>query len=68
LTFNGRDDNFNGIRAGIRLYARRLWPQKRMLHIDRKEDLELYFKEFNDAIVKYRINPADIYNMDETGF
>jgi hypothetical protein len=28
----------------------------------------LHFKEFNDVIVKYRINPADIYNMDETGF
>jgi hypothetical protein len=34
----------------------------------RKKDLELYFKEFNDAIVKYGINPADIYNIDETGF
>jgi hypothetical protein len=34
----------------------------------RKEDLKLYFKEFNDAIVKYRINPADIYNINETGF
>ena len=34
----------------------------------RKEDLELYFKEFNDAIVKYGINSADIYNIDEMGF
>jgi hypothetical protein len=34
----------------------------------RKEDLELYFKEFNDTIVKYGINPAAIYNMNETGF
>jgi hypothetical protein len=34
----------------------------------RKEDLELHFKEFNNTIVKYRINPADIYNTDETGF
>jgi hypothetical protein len=34
----------------------------------RKEDLELYFKEFNDAIIKYGINPADIYNINETGF
>jgi hypothetical protein len=34
----------------------------------KKEDLELNFKEFNDAIVKYGINPADIYNMAETGF
>jgi hypothetical protein len=34
----------------------------------RKEDLELHFKEFNDAIVRYGINPADIYNMNETGF
>jgi hypothetical protein len=34
----------------------------------RKEDLELHFKEFNDAIVKYGINLADIYNMDKTGF
>jgi hypothetical protein len=34
----------------------------------RKENLELYFKEFNDAIVKYGINPANIYNIDETGF
>jgi hypothetical protein len=34
----------------------------------RKEDLELYFKEFNDAIIKYGINPADIYNMNKTGF
>jgi hypothetical protein len=34
----------------------------------RKEDLELHFKEFNDAIGKYGINPADIYNMDKTGF
>jgi hypothetical protein len=25
----------------------------------RKEDLELYSKEFNDAIVKYGINLAD---------
>jgi hypothetical protein len=32
----------------------------------RKEDLELYFKEFNVAIVKYGINPADIYNIDNT--
>jgi hypothetical protein len=34
----------------------------------KKEDLELYFKEFNDVIVKYGINPADIYNMDKTRF
>jgi hypothetical protein len=34
----------------------------------RKEDLELYFKECNDVIVKYEINPADIYNIDKTGF
>jgi hypothetical protein len=34
----------------------------------RKEDLKLYFKEFNDVIVKYGINPADIYNMNKTGF
>jgi hypothetical protein len=34
----------------------------------RKEDLELYFKEFSDAIIKYGIELADIYNMDKTGF
>jgi hypothetical protein len=34
----------------------------------KKEDLELYFKEFNDVIVKYRINLTDIYNINETGF
>jgi hypothetical protein len=34
----------------------------------KKEDLELYFKEFNDVIVNYGINPADIYNIDKTGF
>jgi hypothetical protein len=34
----------------------------------KKEDLELHFKEFNDAIVKYGINPAEIHNIDETGF
>ena len=34
----------------------------------KKEDLELHFKEFNDVIVKYGINPTDIYNIDETGF
>jgi hypothetical protein len=34
----------------------------------RKEDFELHFKEFSDAIMKYGIELADIYNMDETGF
>jgi hypothetical protein len=34
----------------------------------RKEDLELHFKEFSDTIMKYGIESADIYNMDETGF
>jgi hypothetical protein len=43
-----------------------LAAEKKAAH--KKEDLKLYFKEFNDAIVKYGINPADIYNMDKTGF
>jgi hypothetical protein len=43
-----------------------LAAEKKAAH--KKEDFELHFKEFNDVIVKYRINPADIYNMDETGF
>jgi hypothetical protein len=34
-----------------------LAAEKKAAH--RKEDLELYFKEFNDTIVKYGINPAD---------
>jgi hypothetical protein len=34
----------------------------------RKEDLELHFKEFSDAIIKYGIKSADIYNIDKTGF
>jgi hypothetical protein len=32
----------------------------------KKEDLKLYFKEFNDTIVKYGINPAGIYYIDKT--
>jgi hypothetical protein len=43
-----------------------LVAEKKATH--RKEDLELHFKEFNDVIIRYRINPADIYNMDKTGF
>jgi hypothetical protein len=35
-TSNRRDDGFNGIKAGTRLYARRLWPQKERLHIGKK--------------------------------
>jgi hypothetical protein len=31
----------------------------------KKKDLELYFKEFNDTIVKYKINPADIYYINK---
>jgi hypothetical protein len=43
-----------------------LAAERKVAH--KKEDLELHFKEFNDAIVKYGINPADIYNIDEMGF
>jgi hypothetical protein len=32
----------------------------------KKEDLELYFKEFNGTIVKYGINLTDIYYMNKT--
>jgi hypothetical protein len=28
----------------------------------------LHFKEFNDVIIKYGINPADIYNIDKARF
>jgi hypothetical protein len=28
----------------------------------------LYFKEFNNTIIKYSIDPLNIYNIDETGF
>jgi hypothetical protein len=34
----------------------------------KKEDLELHFKEFSDALVKYGIESGDVYNMDETWF
>jgi hypothetical protein len=34
----------------------------------KEKDLELYFKEFNDTIVKYGINPVDVYNINKTGF
>jgi hypothetical protein len=36
--------------------------------VHKKEDLELHFKKFSDALMKYGIESADIYNMDETGF
>jgi hypothetical protein len=31
-TFNRRDNSFNRIKAGTRLYARRVWPQKGRVH------------------------------------
>jgi len=34
----------------------------------RKEDLEKHFNEFNDIMIKYGIDPLDVYNIDETGF
>lgn len=34
----------------------------------KKEDIEQHFKDFEEAIIKYRIDPNDLYNMDETGF
>ena len=34
----------------------------------RKKDLEKHFNEFNDAMIKYGIDPLDVYNIDETGF
>ena len=34
----------------------------------RKEDLEKHFNEFNDIMIKYGIDPLDVYNMDKTGF
>ena len=34
----------------------------------KREDLEYYFSEFKNAIEKYGIDIADIYNIDETGF
>jgi hypothetical protein len=43
-----------------------LAAEKKAAH--KKKDLKLHFKEFNNIIVKYRINLADIYNIDETGF
>jgi hypothetical protein len=46
--------------------AKTLAVERKAAH--RKEDLELHFKEFSDAIMKYGIESADIYNMDETGF
>jgi hypothetical protein len=35
-TSNRHDDGFNGIKAGTRLYAQRLWPQKGRLYIGKK--------------------------------
>jgi hypothetical protein len=43
-----------------------LAAEKKAAH--RKKDLKLYFKEFNNIIVKYKINLADIYNINKTGF
>jgi hypothetical protein len=43
-----------------------LAAKKKAAH--KKEDLKLHFKEFNNIIVKYRINLADIYNTDKTRF
>jgi steroid 5-alpha reductase family enzyme len=31
----------------------------------KKEDLKLYFKEFNDTIIKHKFNLADIYYIDK---
>jgi hypothetical protein len=38
-----------------------LAAEKKAAH--RKEDLKLYFKEFNDVIVKYGIKPAGIQTV-----
>jgi hypothetical protein len=37
-------------------------------HAQKKEDLELHFKEFKEAIENFGIVQSDIYNFDETEF
>ena len=34
----------------------------------RKEGLERHFNKYNNTTIKYRIDPTNIYDIDETGF
>jgi hypothetical protein len=47
--------------------------KQRTLDIERKEaherrDIEVFFERWKAIVEEYGINPADIYNFDETGF